>query len=277
MAQAIWKGAISFGLVGIPVILRPGENRKGLDLTMIDKRDHSPVGYRKINKKTGRDVAKEDIVKGYEVEEGRFVVLSDEELKRVAVEKTQRIDIDAFIDAHEIDPSYFDRPYYLEPAPKSDKAYALLREALKRSKKIGIASVVIRNREYLAAVIPREKLLLLNLLRYSYELRDPEELKLPASDLKKLKITEAEMKMAERLIGDLESKWDPSRYKDRYHEDLLEFINKKAKAGETEAVELPTERPSAMHPPADIMKLLKESVERVEERSRSHGRGKALH
>lgn len=277
MAQAIWKGTISFGLVGIPVILRPGENRKGLDLTMIDKRDHSPVGYRKVNKKTGRDVDKEDIVKGYEVEEGRFVVLTDAELKSVAAEKTQRIDIDAFIDSHEIDPAYFDRPYYLEPAPKSDKPYALLREALKRSKKIGVATVVIRNREYLAALIPRGKLLLLNLLRYAYELRDPEELKLPSEDIKRLKITEAEMKMAERLIGDLKSRWDPAKYKDRYHDELLEFINKKAQAGKTEEIEVPSAKPARLQPPADIMKLLKESVARVEERTRSAGRARTLH
>jgi DNA end-binding protein Ku len=260
-AHAIWKGSVGFGLVNIPVSLYSGEESGGsLGFTMLDKRDMSPVGYKKVNKKTGREVTRQDIVKGFEYREGEFVTVTDADFKKAAPEKTQRVDIQAFVRADEIDPAFFSQPYYLEPAARADKVYALLREAMKRSGKIGIATVVIRARQYLAAVVPREQALELVLLRYPEELRDPSELHLPEGDAKTLKLSEAELKMAERLIEDLAAPWEPRKYKDEYKEQLLDFIRRKAEKGEVEEAE-PPEKPKKAPPPADIMALLKASVE----------------
>ncbi len=270
MAHAIWKGSVNFGLVNIPVNLYSGENRsEELSFSMLDKRDMSPIGYKKVNKVTGEEVPRDAQIKAYEYQEGQWVTITEADLKRASPERTQRVDITAFVDASEIDPAYFDKPYYLEPAARSEKVYALLREALVRTKKIGIATVVIRSKEYLAALIPHEKLLLLNVMRWPHELRDPNELKLPERDLKKLKISEAELKMAERLVEDLGAGWDPTQFKDQYHDELLAFIQKKAEKGEAAAI---AEAPKAekKEAPADIMALLKASVAHAQT-----GKGKA--
>lgn len=261
MAHAIWKGSVNFGLVNIPVNLYSGEDPADeISFSLVDKRDMSPIGYRKVNKVTGEEVPREAAVKAYEYAEGRWVTVSDDDLKRASPERTQRVDIAAFIDSADIDPAYFAKPYYLEPAKRSEKVYALLREALARARKIGIATVVLRSREYLAAVMPHERLLLLNILRWPYELRDPGQLTLPDKDLKKLKISEAELKMAERLVDDLAAPWDPSQYKDRYREDVLEFIKRKAEQGEAAALAATPKPGKTEAPPADIMALLKASV-----------------
>ena len=261
MAHAIWTGSVGFGLVNIPVNLYSAEARdERVGFTMLDKRDMSPIGYQKVSKKSGKEVSKQDVVKGFEIREGEFVVVSDADLKKALPAKTQRVDIQAFVDADAIDPAFFTTPYYLEPAARSDKVYALLREALKRSGKIGVAAVVIRAKQYLAAVLPRGEALELVLLRYPQELRDPAELHLPSGDAKTLKISAAELKMAERLIEDLAAPWDPSRYKDEYHDQLLDFIKKKAEAGGVEEVERPKKADKAAKPPKDLMALLKASV-----------------
>jgi DNA end-binding protein Ku len=282
MAHAIWKGSVGFGLVNIPVSLYSGETRDDLSFTMLDKRDMSPVGYKKINKKTGEEVRKQDIVKAFEVEEGRFVVVEDADFKRAAPEKTQRVDIQEFVDVKELDPALFSTPYYLEPAPRSEKVYALLREALARSGKAGIATVVIRAKQYLAAVFPRGDALMLELMRFAHEVRKPEELHLPTGDAKKNKVTDAELKMAERLIEDLAGPFDPSRFKDEYRDQLKSFIEKKAQAGKTEDVDVPEKKQKkAPEAPADIMKLLKASVAHAAPKGaapsgRRHG-GRVLH
>lgn len=269
MAHAIWKGSVNFGLVNIPVSLYSGENRaEELAFSMLDKRDMSPIGYKKINKVTGEEVPKQDLVKAYEYAEGQWVTVSDEDLKRASPERTQRVDISAFVDAADIDPAYFDKPYYLEPAPRSEKVYALLREALARADKVGIATVVVRSREYLAALMPRDRALVLNLLRWPHELREPNELKLPDADLKKLKVSEAELKMAERLIDDLAAPWDPAQYKDKYHAEVLAFIRRKAEQGEAAAVAA-APKAEKIEAPADIMALLKASVAQA---GKAHGR-----
>jgi DNA end-binding protein Ku len=270
MARAIWTGGISFGLVNVPVNLYSAESRDELSFSMLDKRDMSPIGYKKVSKATGREVPREDVVKAYEYEEGRFVPVADEDFKRASPARSQRIDVVAFVDASAIDPAYFQTPYYLEPAGRSDKHYALLREALQRSGKVGVAQVVLRSREYLCALMPRGELLLLELLRYPHELRDPSELKLPERGDKSLKITEAELKMAERLIDDLADGWEPGKYKDRYREELLAFIKRKAEKGESAAVAA-APKEAATAAPADIMSLLKKSVARAERQRGKHG------
>ena len=254
----IWTGTISFGLVNIPVTLHSGENAKELHFTMLDRRDLSPIGYRKVNKSTGADVPRDKIVKGYRLEDDRYVTLTNEDFKRASPERTQRIEIQTFIDGSKIDPAQFEKPYYLEPAPKNEKAYALLREAMKRTGKVGIATLVLRARQYIAALIPQGPVLTLEMLRYSEELRDPSELRLPAEDLK---LPENELAMAERLIDELAGPWKPASFKDDYHDELLAFIERKAKAGKAQAApDVPESAPRGT-PPTDIMALLKKSLE----------------
>lgn len=259
MPRGLWKGAISFGLVNVPVELFSAEKRSTeLELTMLDKRDLSPVGYKRYNKTTGEDVPWAEIVKGYEYEDGRYVVLSDEDFRRANVEASRTVDIVAFVDAAEIAPVYYETPYYLAPGKRGEKAYVLLREAMRKAGKVGIATVVIRTRQYLAAVIPREELLVMNTLRYADELRAPGELDV---DLSRAKVTAKEVDLALRLIADMEEKWKPEQYRDTYREDLLKRVEEKVKAGQTEEITVPEkEKAGAGADVIDLMSLLRKSV-----------------
>src|SRR5918992_2290960 len=184
MARGLWKGAISFGLVNVPVELFSAEKKSAeIDLTMLDKRDLSPVGYKRYNKATGQDVPWAEIVKGYEYEDDKYVVLSEEDFRRANVEASKTVDIQAFVDLKEIAPLFFETPYYLAPGRRGEKAYALLRDAMKKSGKAGVATAVIRTRQYLAAVIPQDEVLLMATLRYADELRGVEELGIPSGAL----------------------------------------------------------------------------------------------
>jgi len=264
MARAIWKGNISFGLVSIPVGLFSAETRDEISFRQLDRKNLSPVGYRKYNKATGQEVEADDIVKGYEYDDERYVLVSDEDLRRANPEKTQTVDITDFVDLTEIDPEYFDKPYYLAPTKKNTaKAYALLREALKRSGKVGIAKVVIRSREYLAAVIPHGNVLVLEILRYPHEIRGTQDLEVPGEDLQALGVNDREVKMAEVLIDGMTSEWDPEKYHDSYRDDLMALINRKIESGQTEVLdETPVEEPAEdTGKVVDIMALLKRSVE----------------
>jgi DNA end-binding protein Ku len=263
MARAIWKGSISFGLVSIPVGLFSAETRDEISFRQLDKRNLAPVGYKKYNKQTGKEVELDDIVKGYEYEDERYVLISDEDLKRANPEKTQTVDITDFVDLDSIDPEYFDKPYYLAPLKKNAKAYALLREALKRSGKVGIAKVVIRSREYLGAVIPHNEVLVLEILRYPHEIRGVDDLELPGDELEKMGVTDREVKMAEMLIDGMTAEWDPSKYKDTYRDDLMALINKKIESGQTEVLDESPAPEVDAEPKGviDIMSLLKKSVE----------------
>ncbi len=268
MARALWKGSISFGLVNIPVGLYSAEQRdEGLSFAQLDKRSMSPIGYRRYNKSTGEEVPWEEIVRGYEYESGRYVVLSEEDFQRANPKASRTVEIMDFVDGSEIETLYFDKPYYLAPPTggAAAKGYALLRETLRRTGKVGIARVVIRTREYLAAVIARGPMLVLEVLRYPYEIRSADDLEVPGDDLDELGVSEKELKMAEMLVDQMVESWEPSKYKDRYRDDLLARIQEKIAAGETEAaagaeVE---EEPEAGAGVVDIMSLLKRSVERV--------------
>jgi DNA end-binding protein Ku len=233
MARELWKGAIQFGLVHIPVSLYPAEQRDELSFTMLDRRDLQPVGYKRFNKATGDEVPYEEIVKGYEYDEGRFVTLEKEDFKRANVESTQTVDIVGFVERESLAPFLFEAPYYLAPGKRGDKGYALLRETLVRTGRVGIANVVIRTREHVAALYPVDSVLVLNTLRYATELRDPADLKVPA-DLEVAKVTPKELDMAERLVEDMAIDWDPSRFHDSYRDDLLTMIEQKA-AGKLKA------------------------------------------
>lgn len=234
MPRELWKGAIQFGLVHIPVSLHPAEQRDELSFTMLDRRDLQPVGYKRYNKTTGDEVAYEDIVKGYAWEDGAYIVLEKEDFARANVEATQTVDIVGFIGREQLSPFFFEAPYYLAPGKHGDKGYALLRETLLRTGKVGIANVVIRTRAHVAALYPVDNMLVLNTLRYATELRDPGELKVPG-DLEAAKVTPRELDMAERLVEDMEMAWDPTQFRDTYRDDLLKMIEDKAKGRERPA------------------------------------------
>ena len=227
MPRELWKGAIRFGLVHIPVSLYPGEQRDELSFSMLDRRDMSPVGYKRFNKNTGEEVPYEQIVKGYEWEDGQYVTLEKEDFKRANVEASQTVDIIGFVDASEIPLYYFESPYYLAPGKHGEKGYALLRETLRSTGRIGIANVVIRTRQHLAALYAQDNLLILNTLRYQTEVRSAGDLKVP-EDLKDAKVQPREMQMAERLVDDMVMKWKPKEYHDTYRDDLMKLIEEKA-------------------------------------------------
>lgn len=262
MAHPIWNGSISFGLVNIPVGLFSAQGKESkLEFNLLDKKDLAPIGYKKINKRTGQEVPAAEMVKGYELEDGSYAVLTDEDFKKANAKATQTIEIMDFVDLKDIHPVFFEKPYYLAPLRRGEKGYALLREALKRSGKAGVARVVIHSREYIGVLAPYGKALVLNLLRYAAELKDPEALGLPEEDLKKLGVTEKELDMAQRLIESMIGDWEPGKYHDTYSEELLGYIKKKVEAGETARVEeaAPAPRPGAEV--IDIMSLLKKSLE----------------
>ena len=262
MARPLWKGAIQFGLVNIPVELYPAEDRKSFKFSMLDKRDLSPVGYKRYSKKTGKEVEWADIVKGYEYEKDQYVVLSDEDFRRANVKATQTIDILAFVPADEIPLEYFETPYYLAPGPRGQKVYALLRETLRATKRIAIAQVVIRTTQHLAAVVPNGRALMLDTLRYEDELRKATGLELPAEGLKAAGVTTKEVELAKRLVDDMTEHWKPGEFKDTYHQDLMARIKQKIKQGQTKEITEPSkedeERPRAQV--IDLAELLKQSL-----------------
>jgi DNA end-binding protein Ku len=260
MARGLWKGAISFGLVNVPVELHSAKKRsRELDMTMLDKRDLAPVGYKRVNKSTGKEVPWDEVVKGYEYEDDKYVVLSDEDFRRANPEAAKTVDIQAFVDLADIAPQYFDTPYYLVPGKRGEKAYALLRDTLSKAGKAGIASVVIRTKQYLAALVAQDALLVLNTLRYHDELKDPSDLEVPEA-----KVSAKELDMAMRLVEDMADEWEPGRYRDTFRDDLLKRIEEKVKAGQTEEITEPEkERTAAKGAEViDLMELLKKSIEK---------------
>ncbi len=264
MARAIWTGTVGFGLVQIPVGLYGAEDRAELDMTLLDKRNLSPVGYERVNKKTGKEVSWDNIVKGYEHKDGKFVILTDQDFAEANVEATRQIDILDFVSFADIDPRYVDRPYYLVPQKAGKKSYALLREVLRRTGKAGIGKVVIRTRQHLAAVVAHDNALLLVLLRFADELRDGKDLDLPSGNLKTLGITPKELSMAERLVEGMVTDFEPEKYEDEYRRDLMRLIQRKVKAGEVNTLPEEGKASKPKAPPApkavDLAELLAQSV-----------------
>jgi DNA end-binding protein Ku len=274
MARAIWKGSISFGLVNIPIALYPATKREELKFRLLRKSDLSPVNYKRVAEKDGREVLWDQIVKGYEFEKGKYVILKDEDFQRVDLEATQTVDIQDFVEQEEIDPIFFYKPYYLEPQKGGDKAYALLREALKDTNKVGIAKVVIKTRQYLAGVKPENSALVLELMHFADELVDTETLHLP----KKMEIGKREMTMAKSLVDSMSSKWNPEKYKDDYREALMEVIEEKVEAGGKEIEEKPRKAPKPTKV-IDLVSVLQKSLEETGARKKTtaKSRGKKRH
>jgi DNA end-binding protein Ku len=237
MPHAIWKGAISFGLVHVPVALYPASEETGIDFDWLDKRSMDPVGYKRVNKRTGKEIDKDNIVKGVKVEGGDYVVLSEDEIKAAYPKTTQTIEIESFAHASEIPFTQLEKPYYLEPLPKGEKVYALLREAMLDSGVIGIARVVMHTKEYLAALIPSGPALMLNTLRWAKEIRPWTDIKLPAEGKTATHLKDSELKMARQLIGDMTAKWKPDAYADKFTEAVHALVAKRVAQGDTEKVE----------------------------------------
>jgi len=240
MARSVWKGLMSFGLVSIPVELFTAEERKGFKFSMLDKRDFSPVGYKRYSKETGKEVEWANIVKGYEYEKEQYVVLSDEDFRRANVKASKTIEIESFVPAADISPQHFETPYYLVPAERGEKVYALLRETLRATGRAAVAQFVLRSTPHLVAVQPEGRALMLFTLRYVDELKGTKGFELPAENLKEAKVTPKEIELAKRLIDDMTDKWNPEAFKDTYHDDLMKRINEKIKKGETHEITEPS-------------------------------------
>ncbi len=271
--RAIWKGSISFGLVNIPIALYPATRKEELRFRLLRKTDLSPVNYKRVAEKDGKEVPWDQIVKGYEYEKGKYIVLKDEDFERVDLEATQTVDIQDFVELEEIDPMFFYKPYYLEPQKGGDKAYVLLRDSLEESKKVGIAKVVIKTRQYLAGVKPEDGALVLELMHFADELIDTSQLHLP----KKLEVGKRELNMAKALIDSMSAKWNPEKYRDDYREALMEVIEEKVEAGGKEIKERPKNAPKPTKV-IDLVKVLQQSLERTgATKKKSTARSRARH
>jgi DNA end-binding protein Ku len=258
--RTVWKGAISFGLVHIPVALYTATAETRPKFNLIDKASMSPVGNKQVNKATGEDVQREELVKGIEVEDGQFVVLSKEEIRSALPKSTQTIEIEAFVEAADIPPTYYQKPYYVAPVNKGQKAYLLLRDTLRKTGKAGLARVVISTKQHLAALVPFKDGLALNLLRWADEIRDFPASVLP--DAGTTAPTDKEMKMAEQLVNDMADAWSPDLFHDEFKEKLNELVQAKAKAGDVATLQpLPGEEVATSSAEViDLTELLKRSL-----------------
>ena len=236
MPRVIWKGAISFGLVHVPVALYPASQAVGIDFDWLDKRSMDPVGYKRINKRTGKDIEAENIVKGVKQEGGDYVVLSEDQIKAAYPKSTQTIEIESFVKASDIAFTLLETPYYLEPTGKGEKVYALLRESMFEAGVIGIARVVMHTKEHLAALIPSGAALVLNTIRWASEIRPLADLKLPAEGKTAAGLKPAELKMAAQLISDMTEPWKSGDYSDKFSDAIQQLVTKKVAAGQTETV-----------------------------------------
>ena len=262
MPRVIWKGAISFGLVHVPVALYPASQSVGIDFDWLDKRSMDPVGYKRVNKRTGKEIKSEDIVKGIKQDDGDYVILSEDQIKAAYPKSTQTIEIETFVKASEIAFTLLETPYYLAPIGKGEKVYALLREAMLAAGVIGIARVVMHTKEHLAALIPSGAALVLNTIRWANEIRPMGELSLPAEGKSAAGLKPAELKMAAQLISDMTAPWKSDAYTDKFADAVQALVDQKVAAGETQTVtpleEQPTEAGASNV--VDLTELLAKSL-----------------
>jgi len=258
-SRTLWKGAITFGLVHIPVGLHTAATEQGVDFDWLDKRTMDPVGYKRINKRTGKEIDKDDIVKGVAYEDGKYVIIGPDEIDAVFPRTTQTIAIERFIDAADMPFIFLERPYFVAPVAKSDRVYSLLRETLIATGKIGLARVVISTKQHLAALVPSGPALVLNLLRWGDEVKPLDSVELPPEGAKGL--SAAELKMARQLVSEMSGDWDPDDFKDEFRHQVMKLVEKKAKAGKTETVLQPEEEaPQSSGEVIDLTELLKRSL-----------------
>jgi len=259
--RSMWKGLISFGLVNIPVALYPAVEDKQLRFNQLHKEDGGRIGYEKVCKECGKTLEAEEIVRGYEYEKGRYVTISEEDFDKFARVASRAIAMQQFVDASDIDAIYLDKAYYLGPDDAGKMPYALLLEALKRAKKVGVAKMVMRDQEYLALIRPVDQVLVLNIMHYPDEIRKPEGIGLPSSEVK---LGDRELEMADLLVKSMSGEFQPAEFPDTYREELLEMIRAKAEGAEYQPVEanlLPTNV-------IDIVARLKASIDQAEEQKK---------
>ena len=255
--RGIWSGSISFGLLQIPVTLYTAERRaEEIHFRQLDKHDLAPIRYERLNSVTGKPVEWKDIVKGFEYEPDNYVVLEPEDLKQANVKATQTLDIQDFVHADQIDPTFFETPYYVVPQKRATKAYVLLREALKKKNAIAVATFVLRTREHLCALMPVGDAIMLEVLRFGHELRTPKDMPLPRKDTS---IGDRELAMAEQLIEGMMTDWEPAKYRDHFYADVMKMIEEKAKTG-TFKPKVGKERGEVANDVVDLLDLLKKSV-----------------
>ncbi|MDD4972777.1 MAG: Ku protein [Bacteriovorax sp.] len=261
MRSNIWKGALSFGLLNIPVRLMLASEEKALHFSLLDEKDLAPIRYKKINAKTGKEVPYNRITKGYEYKKNQYVVMTDKDFKEANVEATGTIDIENFVELKDIDLMFLERPYYLVPEKNGEKGYFLLSEAMKKSKKVAIAKIVIRAKQHLVMIMVRGNYLVLEIMRFAHEVLEADEVDY-FSTLKKAKFSSKEMSMAQALIESMTSIWKPEQYKDTYYTDLKKIINKKIKGGKGKVIEYQMPEPARASNVLDLMPLLKQSLEK---------------
>ncbi len=264
--RGLWSGSISFGLVNVPVELYSAKDGEQLKFNMLDRRDHARIGYKQINKSTKKEIARSDIVKGYEYEKDQYVIITDEDFKRANVKATQTIEIEDFVQLSEIDVLYFETPYYVVPKKGGEKGYSLLRQVLEKGEKAGVGKIVIHQKQHLGALIVRDNYIVFEILRFADQVLALKKGDVLGHDIAEAKISSREMQIAEQLVESLTSKWDPEKYRDTYHDDILKLINKKIKTGKTttalteedQAVE--EDQSSSTSNVVDLSSLLKKSL-----------------
>ncbi len=274
MPRVIWKGAISFGLVHVPVALYPASQAVGIDFDWLDRRSMDPVGYKRVNKRTGKEIQGDDIVKGIKQVDGDYVILTEDQIKAAYPQATQTIEIESFVKASEIAFTLLETPYYLEPIGKGEKVYALLREAMAEAGVIGIARVVMHTKEHLAALIPSGAALVLNTIRWASEIRSADALKLPAQGKTAAGLKPAELKMAAQLISDMTGPWRSDDYSDRFGDAVQKLVNKKLAAGETETV-TPVDGAPVAEGPGNVVDLTELLARSLAKRKPANGVGTA--
>lgn len=260
-SRPIWNGMLSFGLLNVPVSLMPGERRVDLSFRMLDSRDNTPIRYERVNAETGEEVPWKDIVKAYEYDKGSYVVLEPEDIKSAAPQSHESIDIDSFVERADISPQYFEKPYVLVPGKKAEKGYVLLRETLKHTDRVGIARVVIRTREYLCAVMPKDDALLLIILRWPQELVDIDDYVLPGGKAEAYRVSDKELQMAGQLIESMSGRWNPRGYKDEFRDRLSKVIDQRLRSkGKVPKKEVTLVEEDASTNVVDFMALLQKSL-----------------
>ena len=259
MRSNIWKGALSFGLLNIPVRLMKAEEEKAMHFSMLDEKDLAPIQYKKINAKTGKEVPYKRIVKGYEFKKNEYVIVTEKDFKAANIEATGTIDIENFVEQKDIDLMFLEKPYYLVPEKNGEKGYFLLTEAMKKTKKVAIAKIVLRTKQHLVLVMVRGDYLVLEIMRFAHEVLQSDEVDYFDS-LKKAKFTPKEMKMAVDLIDGMTEKWKPEKFSDTYYDDLKKIIDKKIKGGKGKVIDYELPEPVKASNVIDLMPLLKESL-----------------
>lgn len=261
MPRPLWSGAISFGLLNIPVSLVSAKEGESISFSLLDKRDHSRIGYKQYNKKTGKEVTKRDIVKGYEYEPEHFVIMTDKDFERANPKATRSIEIEDFVNLDDVDPLLFEKPYYLLPAKNGEKGYSLLRKVLDRTKKVAIGQIVLHRKQRLVSVMARGDYLVAEVLRYPREVLAENEFKKLGEKVKDVNVSKREIEMAEKLVEGMTADWDPDKYKDTYYDDVMKRIKAKVKSGGAVESEEPEEEVPETRQVLDLMPLLKKSLE----------------